>query len=70
MSFSDEDPFWDVGAIANNLDKKCRDGTVLDFILICRTGDDVGYSWRGKSPMTTVLGMMDYAKDMILVETR
>ena len=70
LNFSESDPFWDVGKISKNLDKNCREGKVEDFILICRTGDGVEYRWRGKSPMTTVLGMLDYTKDMILDGTR
>lgn len=69
-SFSNSDPFWDIGALCNDLDEYCRSGRVKDLIIISRTENGVRYTWRGCSPMTTILGMMDYAKHMILGETR
>lgn len=70
VNFSSDDPFWDLPVMLNQLEESCRSGDVQDVLIITRDGRGVDWYWRGESPMTTALGMLEYAKDMLLGQAR
>jgi len=68
--FSKDDPYWDIGAVLNTIDGDCRSGKIRDMVIIRRHDDSVNFYWRGISPLTTVLGMIEYAKEQVLMSVR
>jgi len=69
-SFSKEDPYWDIGAELNTIDGDCRSGKIRDMVIIRRHDDSINFYWRGISPLTTALGMIEYAKEQLLMSVR
>lgn len=69
VNFLKDDPFWDVPPKLNNIDENCKSGEIKDLMIIERTEDSVRYYWRGNSPMTTGLGMLEYAKEQLLSDS-
>lgn len=67
VNFNDVDLFHDLGAKLAELEREVAEGLIEDLIIITRkdAGDglrQVGYYWRGKNTLTTILGMLDYVK--------
>lgn len=70
VSFTEDDPFWDVGGILNSLEKNIRSGNIEDLILIQRKKGELHIHWRGTNPMTTALGMLRWGEQNILDENK
>jgi len=69
MNFSGEDPFWDVAPKLNQIEESCRSGEISDLVIIERRvkpTPQVRSYWRGDEPLTTVLGMLEYAKSILI----
>ena len=66
MNFSGDDPYWDTPAKLNNIDEDCKKGIIKDLIIIERTNHTVKLYWCGGSPLTTGLGMIEYAKSQLM----
>jgi hypothetical protein len=69
VNFNSEDPSWDVPLLLEEVDKDCKSGKIEDLIIIRRFKDGLSSVWRGKSEMTTGIGMLEYAKVKIFKDT-
>ena len=65
MNFSEEDPFYDISARLNTLDRKCKSGEIQDLIILVSYGETMTTYWRGNSRRTTALGMLEFAKELL-----
>ncbi len=65
MNMSD-DSFWDTPAHLNTIDEDCKSGKIIDLIIVSRYKGSLVIHWRGNSPMTTALGMLEWAKTQVI----
>lgn len=67
-NFTGNDPYAATPGHLNTIDKGCKSGDIKDLIIISRWGDHVKIHWRGTRPLTTALGMLEYAKELLYRE--
>jgi hypothetical protein len=61
-NFSKEDPFWDLSAQINEIEKDVRDGKVGTLLFITRGKCGIKHFWRGDETLTVALGVLEYVK--------
>jgi len=63
--FSDE-PFNDASFQLDRIDNLIRNEELSDlFVIMKRNDGSIQYLWRGKNPLTTLLGIIEYVKMLI-----
>lgn len=65
-NFSEKDKFWDLGPKLNEIEEGVRKGKIEDLLIIHRTEGEIWMYWRGKSSMTTGLGMLAWTEKQLL----
>ncbi len=65
VRMGEEDPFWDTPSYLNHIDEECKSGKIEDLIIVHKHEGRLSMHWRGKNPMTTALGMLDWCKDQV-----
>lgn len=68
LNFSKSDPFWDIPIVLDLIDKGCKSGEISDLIIIIKKEKGIVIKWRGDDPLTTALGMLEYAKELLYRE--
>lgn len=57
VSFSNDSPFWDLGAELADIEKEIRENGLKDIVIIRKGARGLRMIWRGTEPFTTALGM-------------
>ena len=62
VSFTKDDPFWDLSPMLNLIEKEVRANEVDTLIILKRTKKGIMSYWRGTESLTTALGILSYSQ--------
>jgi len=62
ISFSKDDPFWDLSPMLNLIEKEARAGEMDTLLILKRSKKGIMSYWRGTESLSIVLGMLSYGQ--------